>query len=54
MEILKAITDEEKVMIENWITYHADGNPEVSIKGEQRCSVDYLLRYWTNAKSHFF
>ena len=54
MEILKAITDEEKVMIENWITYHADGNSEVTVKGEQRCSVDYLLRYWANAKSDFF
>lgn len=54
MEILKAITDEEKVMIENWITCHADSNPEVSINKEQRCSVDYLLRYWANAKSDFF
>ena len=54
MEILKAITDEEKVMIENWITYHVDSNPEVSNKSEQRCSVDYLLRHWANAKSNFF
>lgn len=54
MEILKAITDEEKIMIENWITYHVDSNPEVSNKSEQRCSVDYLLRHWAEAKSHFF
>lgn len=54
MGILKALTDEEKIIIENWITAHAGPNPNEVIKREQRCSVDYLLRHWAYEKENLF
>ena len=54
MNILEALSQEDKIQIENWISTWAVHDEGVQVKHEYRSSVDHVLCHWAHEKQHLF